>query len=109
MAEVYTLHVDAGATWRVEFEYTNEDETVFDLTGYTAKMQFRETFDAPLALEIDAEVDVEFGRLIFVASAADTSTLLAATYAYAVELYGPTETVRLVQGSVHVSPEVVRD
>lgn len=109
MAEVYTLHVDAGATWRVEFEYTNEDETVFDLTGYTAKMQLRETPSATLALEIDADIDVELGRLVFVASAADTSDLLLPTYAYAVELTDGTEVIRLVQGSAHVSPEVVRD
>lgn len=109
MAEVYTLHIDAGSTFRVEFEYTNEDETVFDLTGYTAKMQFRETPDAVLALEMDAVIDLEFGRLVFTASATETSTLVLPLYVYAVELYGPSETVRLVQGSVHVSAEVVRD
>lgn len=109
MAEVYTLHVDAGATWRVEFEYTNEDETVFDLTGYGAIMQFRETPASTLALELEADIDVELGRLVFVASATDTSTLLLPTYAYAVELSNGSEVIRLVQGSVHVSPEVVRD
>lgn len=109
MAEVYTLHVDAGATWRVEFEYTNKDETVFDLTGYGAIMQFRETPEAPLALEMEADIDVELGRLVFTASAADTSTLTLPLYVYAVELTGPSEVVRLVQGSVHVSAEVVRD
>jgi len=109
MAEVYTLHVDAGATWRVEFEYTNEDETVFDLTGYTAKMQFRETPDAVLALEMDADIDVVKGTLVFVASATETSSLTLPLYSYAVELTNGTEVIRLVQGSVHVSAEVVRD
>lgn len=108
MAEVYTLHIDAGATWRIEFEYTNEDETVFDLTGYTATMQMRETPDATLALELDADIDTVLGRLTFIASATQTATLTLPFYAYAVELTNGTEVIRLVQGGVHVSPEVVR-
>lgn len=109
MAAVFTLHVDAGTTWRVEFEYTNEDETVFDLTGWTAKMQFRETPTATLALEMDADIDVVLGRLAFTATAAQTSTLTLPSYVYAVEMTDGTEVVRLVQGGVHVSAEVVRD
>jgi hypothetical protein len=108
MAEVYTLHIDAGTTWRIEFEYTNEDETVFDLTGYTAEMQLRETPDAALALSLDATIDIELGRLAFIASAEETSSLTLPTYAYAVELTNGTEVIRLVQGSAHVNPEVVR-
>lgn len=108
MAAVFTLHVDAGTTWRVEFEYTNEDETVFDLTGWTAKMQVRETAGATLALELVAAIDVVLGRLSFVASATQTSSLVLPSYVYAIEMTDGTEVVRLVQGGVHVSAEVVR-
>lgn len=109
MAEVFTLHIDAGATWRIEFEYTNEDQTIFDLTGYTAVMQLRETAQsADLALELTADIDISKGYLTFIATAAETATLLLPKYVYAVELSKDEEVIRLVEGGVHVSPEVVR-
>ena len=110
MAVRYKLHIKAGASFEREFEYTNEDGTPFDLTGYSALMQIRETADAALALEIDPDIDVATGKVSISMTAAQTSTLTAPSYVYAIELYAPGNepTLRFVEGGVRVSPEVVR-
>lgn len=110
MAVRYKLHIKAGATFEREFEYTNEDGTPFNLTGYTALMQIRETAAGDLALEIEPTINVETGTVGIYLSAEQTSELTADSYVYAIELYAPGNepTLRFVEGGVRVSPEVVR-
>lgn len=112
MAAVYTLHIEAGATCTRQFEYTNEDGTLFDLTGWTALMQIRTAPEAEeVALEVVLDIDIPTAMLSFTISATDTSTLLLPEYVYAMELTNTVsgEVIRLLQGGVHVSAEVVRD
>lgn len=108
MAKVYTLDVEAGATFTRQFEYTNEDETVFDLTGYTALMHIRETAESDLALEVVPEIDVPTGIISITITAAETSSLTLPEYVWALELTKDELVIRLVEGKVSVSPEVVR-
>ena len=110
MAAVYTLNIEAGATFTRQFEYTNSDGTVFDLTGYTALMHVRETPEADLALAVTPTINVATGTISITITAEDTSTLTAPEYVYAIELTadGGEPVTRLVQGKVNVSPEVVR-
>lgn len=110
MAVRHKLYVEAGTTVTRQFEYLDNDGEPFDLVGYTAKMQIRETASGDLALEVTPTIDVETGQVAIELSAAQTSTLTAPKYVYAIELYGPDGyVVRLVEGGVTVSPEVVRD
>lgn len=112
MAANYTLNIEAGATFTRAFEYTNADGTVYPLTGYTAKLQIRETPEASLAaLSVTPSINVATGTITVTLTAAQTSTLLLPKYVYAMELAGPggEPVIRLVEGSVKVSPEVVRD
>lgn len=109
MALRYKLHIDAGTDFEREFEYTNPDGSVFDLTGYAALMHIRETASDPLTLEIVPELDLANGIIRFALTAEQTSTLTAAKYVYAIELTSPDGTVqRFVEGGIAVSPEVVR-
>lgn len=110
MAQVQTFHVEAGATYSQEFVYRDDNGDLFDLAGYSARLQLRETpEDARPALDIELDIELETSTLSFELSAAQTSTLTAPRYKYAIELYAPDETViRLLQGSFKVSPEVVR-
>lgn len=110
MAVRYKLHIDAGATFQREFEYTNDDGSVFDLTGYTSLMQIRETPEAELALEIEPELDIETGKVSIYFTAEQTASLTLPEYVYAIELYAPGNepTLRFLEGGVEVSPEVVR-
>lgn len=108
MAAVETLFIDAGATFECGFEYLNTDETVFDLTGYTALLHIRETIEGELVLSVVPDIDVLTGTISFTLSAADTSDLTAAKYVYAMEITDGTKVVRLVEGGIVVSSEVVR-
>jgi hypothetical protein len=109
MATTINLNVDAGATFVVEFEYTNEDGSLFDLTGYTALMQIRDMPTAPnFVLQIVPTLDVTLALISVALSATQTSTLTNSSYVYAIELYSGQTVIRPVQGKVIVSPEIVR-
>lgn len=110
MATTYNLSVDAGATYSVEFEYTNDDGSIFDLTGYTAKMQIRDMPSSPtFVLEVTPTITVLTGIISVTLTATQTATLTNSSYVYAIELYGSGGfVIRAVEGVVTVSPEVVR-
>lgn len=110
MADSVNLNIDAGATFSVEFAYTNEDGSVFDLTGYTAKMQLRDMPTSPtVVLEVTPTLTILTGIIGVTISAAQTATLTNSRYVYAIELYGSGGyTLRPVEGYINVSAEVVR-
>lgn len=110
MAVRYKLHIDAGATFQRQFEYTNDDGSLFDLTGYSAKMQIRQTPEGELVLEHIPEINVEDALITVYLTAEETSELTLTEYVYAIELtaVGGEPVTRLVEGGVEVSPEVVR-
>lgn len=111
MADVLTLYVEAGATYYREFVYTDPaTDEPFNLTGYTAHVQIRETVEASsVALSLTPTITPLEGLLVLEMSATQTASLTADKYVYALELHGPNSLViRLLEGGVVVSPEVVR-
>jgi hypothetical protein len=110
MAFNQPLRIDAGATLpTITFYVTNSDGTVFDLTGYTAKMQFRQypQSTSTLALELTPTVNSTLGTVTVNATATQTASLLLPSYFYGIELTNGTTVLRLADGEVTVSPEVV--
>jgi len=110
MSAVYTLHIDAGATYTRSIEYLQDDGTPVDLEGYTALMQIRLKPDSDLIIETVPDIDVESGIISFTFTADQTSLLTGCQYVYGLELYAPEDepTIRLIGGDVLTSPEVVR-
>jgi carbohydrate-binding DOMON domain-containing protein len=109
MAANYGLEIEAGATFSLELEYKNEDGTLFDFTNWTAKAQIRQTPSAASALEITTAINAATSVITISLTATQTSTLTAPNYVWAMELTKTDGTViRLVEGAVRVSPEVVR-
>lgn len=110
MATTVNLNVDAGTTFSVEFEYTNDDGSIFNLTGFTAIMQIRDMPTSPTyVLQINPTLTVATGIISVNLTAQQTATLTNSSYVYAIELYGAGGLViRPVEGKVIVSPEVVR-
>jgi hypothetical protein len=110
MAFTVNLLVEAGATFTRQIAYTNPDGTVFNLSGYTAQLQVRETAKSPTAaLTITPLIDVPTGVVSFTFTATQTATLTASKYVWAIELTHTDGTViRFVEGDISVSPEVVR-
>jgi hypothetical protein len=110
MSFVYTMNIDAGATFTRQFEYLNDDGTPFDLTDYTALFQARLKPNTALVLEAEPTIDTETGTVSLTLTAEETATLTAEQYVYAIELIHTTNepVIRLVGGTILVSPEVVR-
>lgn len=110
MSANYGLEIEAGATFSLEFEYKNDDGTLFDFDGWTAKAQIRQTPSSSSAVEITTAINAETSVITISLTATQTSSLTATNYVWAMEL---TETatarvIRLVEGAVRVSPEIVR-
>jgi len=110
MAANYGLEIEAGATFSLEFEYKNDDGTLFDFTGWTAKAQIRQTPSSATALEITTSINTSTSVITISLTAVQTATLTATNYVWAMELTqtSTSKVVLLVEGGVVVSPEVVR-
>jgi hypothetical protein len=109
MSTVYTLRIDAGATFIRQFEVLVDNEPV-DLTGYSALFQIRLKPNTDLVLETEPEIDFETATVSLVLTAAETSFLTAKLYVYCLELIHVSDepVIRLVGGNCLISPEVVR-
>lgn len=112
MAVNVPLRIEAGATLpAITFYVTNSDGTVYDLTGYTAKAQFRQypKSSSALALELTPTVSALNGTVTLSATATQTATLTLPAYVYAIELTRASDgnVIRLADGQVTVSPETV--
>jgi hypothetical protein len=109
MSNRLSLHIDAGATFdAIEFRWLDADgETPVDLSEWTGAAQVRATPDGPLLLEFDVnKVD---GLIALYADAEATSALSEGVYLWALEMtHSDGTVVRLADGKVHVSGEVVR-
>jgi hypothetical protein len=113
-AAQYDLTIEAGATFTKVFRWRNAEGDPIDLTGYTARMQIRETYASPTPLvslttgsgitleAADGVVNVEI-------TADQTAALAARRGVYDLELEDASGFVtRLVEGKVTIRPEVTR-
>jgi len=110
------LIIEQGATFSFNIEWTESDGvTPVNLTGYTAEMDIRASYDDPNTI---IQLDTTNGRITLggtagtiqlLISAADTAALDFTSAVYDLELTAPDGTVtRLMEGGVSFSPEVTR-
>lgn len=112
------LVVQQGATFRKRMTWkTGTPAALVDLAGYTARMQIRgEIEDAVALLELTTEnsritLGGAAGTIDLYISADDTAEITWESGVYDLELVAPGangDVIRLVSGSVVVSPEVTR-
>lgn len=108
MAKTYDLKIDAGTTYQVSFRYLQDDGvTPFDLTDYSVQCQFRDS-EGNLVVEPDMQKFALTGEVLLKLTAAQTALLVDSPLQYGVELHSVDDVIRLVQGQVWVSPEVVK-
>lgn len=108
MAIQYNLHIEAGATFVRDVVYTNEDGSTFDLTGYTGKLQIRPSVtSSTLSLEVIPTINVATSTISWTFTPAQTSAMING-YSYAMEITNGTIVIRLIEGVLVVSPELVR-
>jgi hypothetical protein len=110
----HNIEIEQGATWSLLLRYRAEPDTPIDLTGATARMQVRTTYDADVALiSLTTEngrisIAGETGEITLGIDAADTEALPAGLYVYDVEVVRGESVTRLLAGRAKVSPEVTR-
>lgn len=107
------LTIYQGATFRKEFVLKVND-TVFDLTGYTARMQARERCSSDSALltltteNAGITIDGAAGKITLFISATDTAAITYVTAVYDLELISGPEVLRFSEGRITVSKEITR-
>ena len=111
-AGIYNFTCEQGSTFTRDIEVTNFDDTVRDLSGFTARMQVRKEITASTALiELTTEngriqITPSTGTLSLTISAADTASLQFSGI-YDLELIGSTSIVeRLLQGNFNLDANV---
>jgi hypothetical protein len=112
-AGTYNIAIEQGATYDQTFTWTVNAAPV-NLTGYAARMQFRQSAANPtvnfdIATGGSITLGGAAGTIRIQITASNTSALAAGNYVYDLELQSGTGVVtRLLQGTVTVSPEVTR-
>lgn len=114
-AATYDFDIEQGATFSKTITWKDADGNPINLTGYTARMQFRKN---KAATDILFNATSSNGKLLLGGSAgtidiniaaADTAAFDFSRAVYDIELQSSGGTVtRLLEGAVNVSKEVTR-
>lgn len=108
------LTLSQGATWKLNLVYNNGSGNPIDLTGYTARMQARTSYDSSsTALSLTTGTGITLGgtagTIDILVGATTTASIGAAQYVYDMELVSNSgEVTRLIEGTLVVTPEVTR-
>lgn len=109
MSSTYPLRIEAGATYSRTFKIKNKsDGSNFNLTGFTGAAQIRADYDAPLTLAITPTLSAANATITIRIEASQTSALTGSDYIWGLEISNSTDTIRMLEGPVTVSPEVVK-
>ena len=113
------LNIEQGATWRRTLSLTDDIGSGIDLTEFTAKMQIRDDFQGTLYICLstyNGSITIpnpESGSIYIYLADDDTKNVNIEQGKWDLELYkdlgSSTETLRLLQGNVRISPEVTLD
>lgn len=113
-AGIYNATIDQGAVWSVIFVYKDPNNNPINLTGYTAAMQLRQTYEsatADLTLTTSnggISIVGATGTITVTATDEQTGALTPGYYVYDLELTSGANISRLVQGQITVAEQVTR-
>ena len=113
-AATHNIVIEKGATLKLPLRLKDSLGVALNLTGYSGRMQVRESLDNPLpALNLTTaggHITVDAQGLLYVkASAALTDALTITAGVYDLELEAPNGDVdRLLEGRVRIKPAVTR-
>lgn len=109
------LDINQGATFRHRFTWKDGKGRAINLTGYTARLQARESIESAVAVvTLTTEnggitLGGNAGTIALFISSEDTALITTKKMVYDLELEAPNgDVVRLVGGSINVSFEVTR-
>ena len=108
MATVENLVIDQGQTFTFSLTLSNVDGTDKQLDDYTITSQMRKSYYSSTAIDFTtAKVD-STGEITISLTAAETSAVKAGRYVYDIEIASSSETLRVLEGIITVTPEVTR-
>ena len=113
-ARELNLVIEKGATFSKTFTWKNPDGSAINLTGYTARMQVRQSKKASSTLlSLTTEnsritLGGAAGTIVLTITATDTAAISWATGVYDLEMITGSTVKRLLEGAVTVSEEVTR-
>lgn len=113
LAGLLDIEIEQGATFNLIFIYQDENGTAINLTGSTARMQLRRTYNSPTALlSLTTEnnrivIDPLLGKITLNISATDTATLTGSGV-YDLELVNGSNVNRILEGSYKICAEATK-
>lgn len=114
-AAVHNFTIEQGVTFSKSFIWKDSNEDVIDLTGFSARMQVRQSVNSSTVLlsattaNSKLTITAAEGKVTLSLTDAETSALSFDFGVYDLELVASDDEVtRLVQGSITVSKEVTR-
>lgn len=114
-AATYDLYIEQGATFVKQITWKDSSGTPVDLSGYTARMQFRSSVNSDTILFSATTTNGKItlggaaGTIDIEIDATDTTAFAFVSAVYDLELESASGFVtRLLEGGVEVSKEVTR-
>ena len=114
-ALTFDLEIEQGIPYEMVFVVKNPDGSLKDLTGFSARMQFRVSYSAASAsleattLNSKLVINTLNSTCKISLTESDTQSLTYSKYVYDLELVDSTsKPTRLVMGKVTISPEVTK-
>jgi hypothetical protein len=114
IAGIYNITCEQGSTFSRTFTIQQPDGTVYDLTGFSARMQIRRDFDASTAMFTASSqnghitMSVLFGEINVDISAAETAAITR-DGVYDLEIYDQEGVVyKVVKGIFMLAKEVTK-
>ena len=108
MATQKNIVIDQGTTFSENVTAKDSTGSAKDLTGYTTTAQIRKSYYSSSSTDFTtAQVDGT-GVITLSLTAAQTGNLKAGRYVYDVESASASETIRVVEGIVTVTPQVTK-
>lgn len=113
-AGLYDITIEQGATFQMNLTWKDSTGSPVNITGYTARMQVRENYEAESTLVSltstggDIVLGGSLGTIAITIAASATQTLQLDEAVYDLELVNGATVTRLLQGKATVSREVTR-
>jgi hypothetical protein len=107
MATNKNLVIEQGTTFSANIQFLDTNKNPISLAGYSVRSKMRTSYDAANAAVLIASVsDAANGNVNLFLQSANTSLLPQGRYVYDVEAYTGNTVIRIVEGSITVSPGV---
>jgi tRNA threonylcarbamoyladenosine modification (KEOPS) complex Pcc1 subunit len=113
LAGLLDIEIEQGATFNLELIYEDDEGTPINLTGMTARMQLRRTYNSPDALiSLTTEnsritITPLLGKIVLNISATDTAALTGSGV-YDLELVNASVVNRILEGSFKICLEATK-